>query len=251
LAAFTLNGCDPSDTTTLPTPEPNGPEMGDQAPPPAPAGEDDLGGDTPAPPPEPTTPPPTPEDDPDDVTPPTPDDEDAPGEDGDDLGDIFDPDDPYGPDPEARFELLAGDIEQCLPGFLNAGLGAGYAGFAGSSDGAYAIWTDSWSDPTVNLRVETWDAFDGATEPGTYTFTPSDTNYTNCAVCVFSEGADGSIYWPTPGDTIEFTALTTGPDGVGSRLEATFTGTLSDGECSGSATVHFDTEARDMGYGPI
>jgi hypothetical protein len=190
------------------------------------------------------------DDTPDDNTP----DDDTPDDDTpDDPDDTTDPDDPdaFGPDPDAVFELHSGDFDECVPGFLSGGKAAGYAGFAGSSDGAYALWTDDWDEPTTNLRVETWDRFGGPTGPGTYTFTPSDTNYANCAVCVFSEGADGAIYWPTPGDTIEFTGLATGAGGIGTTLDATFTGTLTNGECSGEASFTLRAVARDMDFGPF
>ena len=160
-------------------------------------------------------------------------------------------DDPYASDPEARITLNGGEIETCLTDFLAGGGVAAYAGFAGSSHGAYMIWKDAWEGSTMNLRVETWDAFGGVTEPGTYTLTANDTNYADCAVCILSEHEDGSIYWPQPGDTVEFTELITGDDGVGEIIEGTFRGTLSNGECSAAVEISFRGVARDMGYGPL
>ena len=135
--------------------------------------------------------------------------------------------------------------------YLVGGGSGAYAGFAGSSDGAYFAWKDAWEGSSINLRIETWDAFGGITAPGTYTIKATDTNYVDCGVCVFSETADDGEFWPKPGDKLEFTSLTTGPSGVGETIAGTFTGTLSNGDCSGDVKISFSATARDMGFGPL
>jgi hypothetical protein len=157
----------------------------------------------------------------------------------------------FEPDPDATVEILSGDLSSCLPGFLEDGGAGAYSGFAGSSDGAYFIWKDAWEGSSLNLRVETWDAFGGATGPGTYTIKAGDTNYADCGVCLFSETAEDGEFWPQAGDTIEFTSLTTGDAGKGEAFSGTFVGTLSNGECSGMVEIKFNAVARDIGYGPL
>ncbi len=159
--------------------------------------------------------------------------------------------DDFGPDAAATIEIVSGDISNCLADYLVGGGTGAYSGFAGSSDGAYFIWKDAWEGSTTNLRIETWDAFGGVTGPGTYTIKAADTNYADCGVCIFSETAEDGEFWPQAGDTVEFTSLTTGPDGIGKAFAGTFVGTLSNGECSGMVEITFSATARDIGYGPL
>ena len=160
-------------------------------------------------------------------------------------------DDPFAADPMALVTLDSGDVSRCIPGLLTDGGAGAYAGFAGSSDGAYFVWRDNWDDAFLTLRMETWDAFGGITEPGTYTLTESDTNYADCAVCIFAEYAGVGELWPQAGDTITYTALATGAGGVDQQMVGTFEGTLSDGLCSAAVKISFNATARDINYGPL
>ncbi len=182
-------------------------------------------------------------------------DDDATGDDdteGDDdaTGDD-DTDDPYGPDPSVQIDLMSGTITDCLPGFLSGGARGAYSGFAGSSFGAYVVWKDAWSGSTLNLRLESWDNWGGPTGPGVYTVTQADTNYADCGLCLFSENDEGTQFWPSPGDTVDFTSWDTGTDGIGTTLSGTYSGTLSDDFCSGTAVISFSGLARNMDYGPL
>jgi hypothetical protein len=160
-------------------------------------------------------------------------------------------DDPYGPDPDAVLALDGGDIEGCLPELLSGGVAGAYAGFAGTSDGAYLIWKNAWSGSSLNLRIETWDAFGGITAPGTYEVTAADESYDTCGVCVFSETAEDGEFWLMRGSTITFTSLATGEGGVGKPLAGTLSGTMSNGFCTGTVEVSFHAVAKDVSYGPL
>jgi hypothetical protein len=160
-------------------------------------------------------------------------------------------DDPFAADPMATISLDSGDVSSCLPGLLSGGSAAAYAGYAGASDGAYFVWRQKWADSNLDLRIETWDAFGGISKPGTYVLTDDDTNYVDCAVCVFASSPELGEFWPTPGDTITYTKLTTGDDGVGTPLTGTYEGSLSNGECTVKVTISFSATARDMNYGPL
>jgi len=159
-------------------------------------------------------------------------------------------DDPFAADPSAEISLVDGTIADCLPSFLSGGGVAIYSGFAGSSDGVYLVWKDSWNDASVNFRVETWDAFGGISSPGTYTIKQSDTNYLDCAVCIFAETGAGNV-WLTPGSSITFTSLKTGDKGIGERVEGKINGFVESEFCSGSISVSFSGIARSMEYGPL
>lgn len=157
---------------------------------------------------------------------------------------------PSGADPAATISITGGDFD-CLEGFLASGSAGAYAGFAGSSDGAYFIWRDRWDESAMSLRIETWDAFGGMTGPGSYTTTEGDTNYADCAVCIFAETEWDGEFWLAAGSTVHFTELTTGPGGVGSRMSGTIQGTLSNDLCSGAVEIAFSGITRNMSGGPL
>ncbi|MFP6687117.1 MAG: hypothetical protein VB934_20510 [Polyangiaceae bacterium] len=159
--------------------------------------------------------------------------------------------DPFGPDPKAVITLDSGEVSGCIPDLLKGGSAAAYSGYAGASDGAYFVWRQKWAESDLDFRIETWDAFGGITEPGTYALTKDDTNYVDCAVCVFASSPFLGEFWPTPGDTVTFTSLSTGDGGVGQTLAGTYEGSLSNGECTVKVTISFDATAREMSYGPF
>ena len=161
------------------------------------------------------------------------------------------PQDPSDPDSNATITLVGGTITDCAPEFLINGDKAAYAGYAGSSNGAYFIWKNKWTSADANLRIETWDLFGGMTSPGTRTIEAADTNYSDCGVCIFAEVADAGEFWITEGSTVTFTSLKTGSAGVGERMAGTISGSMTNGQCTGTVEIEFGGDARPIANGPL
>ena len=159
--------------------------------------------------------------------------------------------DPSDPDSNATMTLTGGTITDCIPDFLTNGAKSAYAGYAGSSNGAYFIWKDKWTAASGNLRIETWDLFGGMTSPGTRTIEEADTNYTDCGVCIFAEIDDLGEFWITEGSTVTFSSLKTGSSGVGERMAGTISGSMTNGQCTGTVEIEFGGDARPIENGPL
>ena len=88
-------------------------------------------------------------------------------------------------------------------------------------------WVDDQKAPSYAVYVESWQSYGGPTGPGTYEITATETNYTDCGLCVrlleVENGTATHEYMPVAGSGyIQIDSLTIGTAGFGTVFSGSY-----------------------------